>query len=235
MKHVLTTKEILELISKKENSIEEKLEKERFEKKIREIALELQLELKKCHLDSLPEYVRLSSNRLYKYELNSKQDIRDDKKQFFTNIYKIECKDGSSFHLMHRAGGTRIVSDHWTEESIEEAAKMAGKLGGQWSMIPCGEPGAFPAHLRAFAAQVFAKNGICLLDPTPPKPEMIEASRQKYEQPKMPSAEQKSTLQLKDNLAKIKQNVEEPITEMETEPTQAPSLITPFNTRPKFL
>lgn len=129
------------------------------------------------------------------------------KTQFFKNIYKIKCKDDSSFFIMQRAGGNgRFVSDHWTKESIEEAARMAGKMGGNHSMIPSGEPGAFPDHLREFATQVYAKNGIDLPDPTPPTPEMIEASRKKYEQPKAQESEQ----QIKNNLSKLNDSVKDP-------------------------
>lgn len=184
----LSQKEVLELMSKKEDVEKERVAREKFDKKIQEVALEMQLEIEKCKLDSLPDFVHQSGKKLYKNELNKEgidaaQDVNDDKKQFFKDIYKVKCKDESEFYIMHRTGGSgRMVSDHWTKESIEAAAKMAAKMGGQYSMIPNGEPGAFPAHLRAFAEQAFARQGLDFPDPTSPTAEMIEASRQEYAQ-----------------------------------------------------
>lgn len=61
--------EILALINKNENDKKAELEKENYNKKIQQAALDLQLEVIKYELDSLPDSVRRSNNKLYKNEL----------------------------------------------------------------------------------------------------------------------------------------------------------------------
>lgn len=193
MKQILFGEEALKEFNKNIKNTLSKLEQKKFDKEIQQVALNMRLSIKKCELSSLPYFVRKSNSKLYINELDKAPEPSANKKkgkpkvgdnytnQFFKDIYQITCKDNSSFFVMHNGLGIRIISDHWTKESIDKCAEMVAKLGGKWHMIPSGEPGAFPDHLRAYASQAFAKKGIHLPDPTPPTAEKVAISKQKYE------------------------------------------------------
>jgi len=200
----------------------------------------MQLSIKKCELSSLPDFVRKSNSRLYMNELDKapepsptkkkeKSKIEDDyTNQFFKGIYQVTCEDNSSFFVMQNGLGSRMVSDHWTEESIDRCAEMAAKLGGKCHMIPSGEPGAFPDHLRAYASQAFAKHGIHLPDPTPPTAEKVAISKQKYELSSTQSA-------MKENMAAMRSKGQGvPIILPDSdESANNESRVTPLSTIPK--
>lgn len=192
MTYILTGEEATDAFHEKNRL--STLEQEEFNKKINQAALDLQLLVKKCELSALPEFVKKSNSRLYVKELDvtpepsaptkktEKPKVEDDDNTnpFFKDIYQVTCKDASSYFVMQNGLGSRMVSDNWTEESIDKCAEMSAKLGGKCHMIPSGEPGAFPDHLRAYATQAFAKHGIDFPDPTPPTAEKVTISKQKY-------------------------------------------------------
>ena len=196
MKYYLVGDEALKEFNKIKNNSLSKAEQEEFNKKIQHTARELHLSVKKCDLEALPDFIKKSNSRLYKTELEKSADtkipqtISEDKRekqkdagdhthQFFKDIYEVTCEDSSTFVVMRNGLGGRMISNNWTKESIDKCAEMAAKLGGQHFMIPSGEPGAFPEHLRAYATRAFAKHGIDLPDPTPPATAKINLSEQK--------------------------------------------------------
>ena len=143
MKQILTGLEALKEFNKNAKNTLSKLEQEEFDKKIQQVALDMRLSVKKCELSSLPDFVRKSNSRLYMNELDKapepspterkkKPKVEDDyTNQFFKDIYQVTCEDNSSFFVMQNGLGSRMVSDHWTEESIDKCAEMAAKLGGK--------------------------------------------------------------------------------------------------------
>lgn len=239
MKQILTGQEALKEFNKDQKNTLSKSEQEAFDKKIQQAALDMQLSVKKCELSSLPDFIRKSNSRLYMYELDKapepsptkkkeKSTIEDDyTNEFFKDIYQVICKDNSSFFVMHNGLGSRIVSDHWTEESIDKCAEMAAKLGGKWLMIPSGEPGAFPDHLREYASQAFAKQGIQFPDPTPPTAEKVAISKQKYELSSIQS-------DMKENIAAMRSKEEAVhILSGSDQSADNESGVTPISTTPK--
>ncbi|WED43770.1 hypothetical protein [Legionella cardiaca] len=196
MNHLLTDKEAREAFEKNKKANLSKAEQEEFQSKIEQVARDMGLRVKKCEMDSLPDFVETSTTRLYANEVDkapqpspktpkkkatTEEEDKDVARHFFRDVYQVTSNDGSSFYVMHNGIGGRMVSDNWTKESIDKCAEMAAKLGGNFSMIPRGEPGAFPDHLRKYAEEAYAKHGLTLADPTPPTSEQIEASKQKYE------------------------------------------------------
>lgn len=185
-KKIADDKEILEAFNKSKSSKEGQQEQELFIKLLHKAAAEMEAKIIKCMPEDLPQFVKDSSHNLYpedlgNLELETDKDVINSEESLFDNIYKVGFSDGSSFYLMKSSVCSRFVSDNWTKESIDKAAEMASKLGGNFNMIPSGQPGAFPDHLREYAAQAWGKYGMDLKDPTPPTPEMIENSRQKSE------------------------------------------------------
>lgn len=245
MKHILTGEDAREAFNKIEKANLSKFEQDEFNKKIQQVALEMQLTVKKCELNSLPDFVQTSNSRLYTNELDVPEPSPGKKKkptaedndanQFYKDIYQVTLSGGSSFYVMHNGLGSRMVSDHWTEESINKCAEMSSKLGGKCSMIPSGEPGAFPDHLRAYATQAFAKHGMHFPDPTPPTAEKIEISRQKYESYLTPP--QNTQIPIKKALTELRQQ-EHSVSGLSKLPESEHSedkerKITPFSTTPK--
>ncbi|KTC85220.1 hypothetical protein [Legionella brunensis] len=237
MRYALTGEEAREAFEKIAKANLSKSEQDEFNKKIQQVAFDMQIAIKKCELDSLPEFVKSSNSTLYTNELRRAPEPSPMKKskeqnQFFKDIHQVTLENGSSFYVMLNGIGGRFVSDNWTKESIDKCAEMAAKLGGQFNMIPSGEPGSFPDHLRAYATQAYAKHGIHLPDPTPPTAQQIEQSRQRYE---ALEGSNNTQMMMKKELSGLRQ--EQSMAELaqvsDREQGQDKSGMTPFSIEPK--
>lgn len=209
-----------------ENSNKSKFDMNTFIQKIEKAASLMQLSMSQCQLKNVPDFVRPDYDKKIPHDNNN---------QLIKNAYKLKCKDDSDIYMVLHAGGrVEFLSDHWTEESINQAADLAAKISGEWRLLPSGTPGEIPDHLRAFAQRAFAQRGISLSDPTPPSQAMIEKSRLKYE-----AATAESQLlapntsgQFKNRLKNISDNQSD--THGKLEKNDSHSSITPFRTKPKL-
>ncbi|CEK11337.1 hypothetical protein [Legionella hackeliae] len=238
MVHVLKDEEALEAYNKLLKTNLSKSEQDELNKIIQQIASQLQLVAEKCDLNTLPDFVQQSNSRLYSYEIekaaasSARQKIATKPHNFFKEIHKLTAENGSSFYLMAGGFGYRIVSSHWTKESIDKCAALVAKLGGDWKMLPLGEPGAFPAHLRAYATQAYAKHGIHLPDPTPPTAEDIERSRKQYEASDS-SKSKPSQKAMKQELATLRQQTPKELDSSQDNTQSNETRIPPFSIVPK--
>lgn len=239
MTNILSGEKALKEFNKAKKNTLSKLEQEEFEQRIQQAALNIRLSVKKCDLNTLPDFVRKSNSRLYINELNktpepsptikeeSVSELENDYiNQFFKDIYQVTCEDSSSFFVMQNGLGSRMVADHWTEESIDKCAELAAKLGGKCHMIPSGEPGAFPDHLRKYASQAFAKQGIHFPDPTPPTVDAEARSKQKYGLFSTQSA-------IKENMTAMRTEGQGRISSASNESSNNQAIEPPISTRPK--